>query len=55
MISIDDEKFLRGNVPMTKQEIRILTLAKAQLEKSNVTLHPIGVLCDVKNFLEATK
>ena len=33
---IDDEKFLRGKVPMTKQEIRILTLAKARLEKNSV-------------------
>lgn len=29
--SIDDEKFIRGSVPMTKQEIRILTLAKAKI------------------------
>ena len=35
---IDDEKFLRGNVPMTKQEIRILTLAKARLEKNSVVV-----------------
>ena len=28
---IDDEKFIRGSVPMTKQEIRILTLAKAKI------------------------
>ena len=27
---IDDEKFIRGEVPMTKQEVRILTLAKAR-------------------------
>lgn len=33
---IDDEKFLRGKVPMTKQEIRILTLAKARLENNSV-------------------
>ena len=29
---IADEEFIRGEVPMTKQEIRILTLAKARLE-----------------------
>ena len=33
---IDDEKFIRGSVPMTRQEIRILTLAKAQLDSSSV-------------------
>ena len=29
--SIEDEKFIRGKVPMTKEEIRILTLAKAKI------------------------
>lgn len=35
MIGIDDEKFIRGNVPMTKQEIRILTLAKARIDSNS--------------------
>lgn len=35
---IDDEEFLRGEVPMTKQEIRILTLAKARLEIDSVVV-----------------
>ena len=35
---IDDEKFIRGKVPMTKQEIRILTLAKARLESNSVVV-----------------
>ncbi|MBR2518508.1 MAG: precorrin-6Y C5,15-methyltransferase (decarboxylating) subunit CbiT [Selenomonadaceae bacterium] len=38
MLGIDDEKFLRGDVPMTKQEIRILTLSKARLEKNSVVV-----------------
>jgi len=38
MFGIDDEKFLRGNVPMTKQEIRILTLAKARLDVNSVVV-----------------
>ena len=36
MIGIEDEKFIRGQVPMTKQEIRILTLAKAQINFNSV-------------------
>ncbi len=31
MIGIDDEDFVRGKVPMTKREIRILTLANANI------------------------
>ena len=31
MIGIDDANFIRGKVPMTKEEIRILTLAKAKI------------------------
>lgn len=36
MIGINDDEFERGQVPMTKQEIRILTLAKARLEASSI-------------------
>ena len=32
-LGIPDEEFIRGKVPMTKQEIRILTLAKARIGK----------------------
>lgn len=35
---IDDEEFLRGNIPMTKHEIRILTLAKAQLKSDSIVV-----------------
>ena len=35
---IEDEKFIRGDVPMTKQEIRILTLAKAQIKSDSVVV-----------------
>ena len=31
MFGIDDTEFIRGDVPMTKQEIRVLTLAKSHL------------------------
>ena len=36
MLGIDDEEFLRGNVPMTKREIRTLTLAAARLAADSV-------------------
>ena len=32
-LGIRDEEFIRGRVPMTKQEIRILTIAKARISK----------------------
>ena len=35
---IDDEKFIRGKVPMTKREIRTLTLASARLDKNSVVV-----------------
>ncbi len=38
---IPDNLFLRGEVPMTKEEIRIITLAKARLEK-DMTIYDIG-------------
>ena len=38
MIGIDDEKFIRGKIPMTKQEIRILTLAKAQIDSDSIVV-----------------
>ena len=38
MIGIDDEEFIRGDVPMTKQEIRILTLAKAKIKPGDVVI-----------------
>ncbi|MBQ7514814.1 MAG: precorrin-6Y C5,15-methyltransferase (decarboxylating) subunit CbiT [Schwartzia sp.] len=31
LIGIEDEAFIRGDVPMTKQEIRVLTLVKARI------------------------
>lgn len=35
---IDDEEFIRGNVPMTKKEVRILTLAEAQIDSESVVV-----------------
>lgn len=35
-LGIEDEAFLRGDVPMTKCEIRILTLAKARIAPGDV-------------------
>lgn len=35
---IDDAEFIRGKVPMTKQEIRVLTIAKARLQSSDIVV-----------------
>jgi precorrin-6Y C5,15-methyltransferase (decarboxylating) CbiT subunit len=38
MIFIKDEEFIRGNCPMTKEEIRILSIAKLGLKSEDVVL-----------------
>ena len=40
-LGIDDEEFIRGTVPMTKRDVRILTLAKAGLRPDSV-VYDIG-------------
>ncbi|WP_094604656.1 Cobalt-precorrin-6B C(15)-methyltransferase (decarboxylating) [Sporomusa silvacetica DSM 10669] len=40
-LGIPDSQFIRGNIPMTKQEIRILTLAKARISPTD-TIIDIG-------------
>ena len=42
MIYLDDEEFLRANIPMTKQEIRILTLAKARIDSDDAIIVDVG-------------
>ena len=39
-LGIEDEAFIRGKAPMTKKEIRILTLAVAKIESTDV-------VCDI--------
>ena len=36
MLGIDDEKFIRGKIPMTKREVRILTLVNAEISPNDV-------------------
>ena len=40
-LGLDDEAFIRKNVPMTKQEIRILSLVKARI-KPDAVIYDIG-------------
>ena len=40
-LGIKDDAFVRGNVPMTKEEIRILTLVKAQIAP-NAVVYDVG-------------
>ena len=35
-LGIEDEEFIRGKVPMTKKEIRILTLAGAKIKSADI-------------------
>lgn len=37
-LGIPDEDFIRGKVPMSKQEVRILTLAKARIKTTDTVL-----------------
>ncbi len=37
-IGIPDKEFIRGKVPMTKQEIRILTIARAGIKPGDIVL-----------------
>jgi len=37
-LGIADEHFVRGNIPMTKEEVRVQVLAKAQIKRSDTVI-----------------
>ncbi len=37
-VGINDNDFIRGNIPMTKQEVRTLVLGKAQIKRDDIII-----------------